>query len=125
MTFGGFALVALALAALGVYGVLSYVTAQRTRELGVRAAFGARGADLERMVLGGGLRLAGLGVLAGTLLFLALRRGLASLLYGVGPADPAALGVGAAALAAAVLLASWIPARRAARADPAQALRAE
>jgi ABC-type antimicrobial peptide transport system permease subunit len=124
-TFGAFAAVALVLAALGVYGVLSYVTAQRTRELGVRAAFGARGADLERMVLAGGARLAAAGVAGGALLFLALRRGLSALLYGVGPTDPVALGAGVTALAAVVLLASWLPARRAARADPAQALRAE
>jgi hypothetical protein len=117
-TFGAFAAVALCLAALGVYGVLSYVTAQRARELGVRAAFGARAEDLRRMVLGGGARLAAAGVAAGTVLFLGLRRVLAALLYGVGPADPAALGAGAAVLAAAVLLASWLPARRAGRATP-------
>ncbi|GJG88981.1 hypothetical protein tb265_41620 [Gemmatimonadetes bacterium T265] len=122
---GGFAGAALVLAALGLSGVLSYVVAQRTRELGVRAALGAGRGDLERMVVGGGARLAGAGALAGVVLFLAVRRGLAALLYGVGPADPVALGGGLGVLAAAVLLASWVPARRAARVDPAVALRAE
>ncbi len=125
LALGAFAGAALLLAALGVYGVLSYAVAQRARELGVRSALGAGRGDLERMVVGGGARLAAVGAVAGLLLFLLARRGLAALLYGVGPADPVALGVGTGVLAAAVLLASWIPARRAARVDPAAALRAE
>jgi ABC-type antimicrobial peptide transport system permease subunit len=76
-------------------------------------------------VLGGGARLAAVGIALGLLLFLATRRLLAALLFGVGAADPVALLGGSAVLAAAVLLASWIPARRAARVDPATALRAE
>ncbi|HEY0779553.1 MAG TPA: ABC transporter permease [Gemmatirosa sp.] len=122
---GAFAAVGLLLAALGVYGVLSYAVAQRARELGVRSALGARRGDLERMIVGSGARLAGAGAIAGVLLFLAGRRALAALLYGIGPADPIALGAGACVLAAAVLFASWLPARRAARVDPAVALRAE
>jgi predicted permease len=125
LSLGAFAGVALVLAALGLYGVLSYVVAQRTRELGVRAALGARAGQLERQVLGGGAGLAAVGVALGLLLFLATRRLLAALLFGVGAADPVALLGGSAVLAAAVLLASWIPARRAARVDPATALRAE
>jgi ABC-type antimicrobial peptide transport system permease subunit len=121
----GFAGVALLLAALGLYGVLSYVVAQRTRELGVRAALGAGGGALTRLVVGSGARLAGAGALAGVLLYAAVQRGLSALLFGVGAADPVALAAGVAALAAAALLASWVPARRAARVDPAVALRAE
>lgn len=122
---GGFAGAALVLAALGLYGVLSYVVAQRARELGVRAALGAAPGDLTRMVVGGGARLAAAGAVAGGLLYLVAQRGLASLLYGVGAADPATLVGGVGTLGVIVLAACWLPARRAARVDPAVALRAE
>lgn len=121
----GFAGIGLLLAALGLYGVLSYLVAQRTRELGVRAALGARAATLERMVLGSGGRLAGAGIGLGLLLFLAAHRVLAALLYGVGPADPLAFAGAAGVLGAAVLLASWMPARRASRVAPSVALRGD
>ena len=122
---GGFAGVALLLAALGLYGVLSYVVAQRTRELGVRAALGAGRGELTRLVVGSGARLAGAGAVCGLLLYAGAQRGLSALLYGVGAADPVALLAGVASLGVVALLASWIPARRAARVDPAGALRAE
>ncbi len=122
---GGFAGAALVLAALGLYGVLSYVVAQRSREIGVRAALGAGAGDLTRMVVGRAARLAAAGAAGGVVLYLATQRGLAALLYGVGVADPAVLLGSVAVLGAAVLLASWVPARRAARVDPAVALRAE
>lgn len=125
VALGAFAGVALVLAALGVHGVLSYAVVQRTRELGVRAALGARAADLERMVVGGAVRLAAIGAAAGLVLFAVGRRGLAALLYGVEATDPAALAGGVGALAAAILVASWLPARRAARTDPAMVMRAE
>jgi ABC-type antimicrobial peptide transport system permease subunit len=122
---GGFAGVAVVLAALGLYGVLSYVVAQRARDLGVRAALGASAGAVTRLVVGGGVRLAAVGAALGLLLYAAAQRALASLLYGVGAADPVAIAAGVAALGVAALLATWLPARRAARLDPAAVLRAE
>ena len=122
---GGFAGVAVVLAALGLYGVLSYVVAQRARDLGVRAALGASAGAVTRLVVGGGVRLAVVGAALGLLLYAAAQRALASLLYGVGAADPVAIAAGVATLGVAALLATWLPARRAARLDPAAVLRAE
>jgi hypothetical protein len=123
--FGTFAGAALVLAVVGVYGVVAYQVAQRARELGVRLALGARPADVRALVLGDGARLAAAGLGLGLLLTLAVTRVLGTVLYGVSAADPGVLGLAAAALATATLAASWLPARRAARADPAAALRAE
>jgi putative ABC transport system permease protein len=125
VVLAGFALVSVALALLGVYGVLSHVVLQRRRELGIRAAMGADRARVARLVLAQGARLAGIGLVAGTVAFLALGRGLESLVFGIGPRDPLTLLACAGLLGAAALLASWLPARRAARIDPAIALRAE
>jgi putative ABC transport system permease protein len=125
VVLAGFALVSVTLALLGVYGVLSYVVLQRRRELGIRAALGASRSAVARLVLGQGARLAGVGLAAGAVVFLAVGRGLESLVYGVGPRDPVTLLAGAGLLGAAALLASWIPARRAARIDPATSLRSE
>jgi predicted permease len=120
-----FAAVALLLAMLGVHGVLSYTVAQRTREIGIRMALGADRANVGRLVVGQGARLALGGLGLGLLGALALSRVLTTLLYGVRPLDPATfvgvtLGLGALALAS-----TWAPARRAARVDPLVALRAE
>lgn len=120
-----FAAVALALAAVGVYGVMSYGVEQRTKEIGIRMALGAEQGDVVRMVVSGGARLAGAGIGAGLLLALGLSRVMRGMLYGVGSFDAITyLGL-AVALAAVAMLASWLPARRAARVDPNSALRAE
>ncbi len=119
----GFALLATLLAAVGLYGVLAYAVAQRTRELGVRAALGAAAADLRRLVLGQMGRLVLAGGAAGLAAGLALGRAARSLLYGLAPHDPLALAAAAAALALVGAAAAYVPARRAARADPTQALR--
>jgi putative ABC transport system permease protein len=122
---GAFAGVALGLSAVGLYGVLAYLAGLRARELAVRAALGATRTDAARLVAGGALRLTALGVALGAAAALALRRAVAAHLYGVGATDPATLGVVAAVLAGAALAASAAPALRAARVDPAAALRAE
>jgi len=122
---GGFAVLALLLAALGIYGVLSYGVSQRTRELGVRLALGARPREVVTMVLRGGLALTAVGLVAGALAFLALGGALDALLYGIGPRDPVTLATGAALLALVAAFGCYIPARRAARVDPITALRAE
>jgi putative ABC transport system permease protein len=122
---GGFALLALALAAVGLHGVVSYTVAQRTHELGVRVALGATPGDVARLVLGQGLLLTFGGVVLGTLAALALARFVAGMLFGVEPTDPATfLGV-AAILTAVAALACYRPARRAGRVDPLVALRGE
>jgi putative ABC transport system permease protein len=121
----GFAALSLSLAVLGIYGVISYSTAQRTQEIGIRMALGAEPRTVTRMVLRGALTLAGIGVAAGALLFLGAGRLLASVLYGIGPRDPLTLASGIVLLAAVALVASYLPARRAARVDPLVALRGE
>jgi putative ABC transport system permease protein len=120
-----FALTALGLAALGLYGVLAHAVSRRQAEVGVRLALGARPADIRRMILGEGLRLTLIGAAIGVVAAAALSRGLGSLLFGVSPADPVAYVAVAALVCAASLLAAWLPARRAERCDPMQALRAD
>ena len=120
---GVFAAVALLLACLGVYGVLSYAVARRRREIGVRMALGATAADVLRLVLGEAARLAALGVGLGLLLAAALARSLHGILYGVSASDPWALLGMAAALMAVMIAASALPARGAARTDPLESLR--
>jgi putative ABC transport system permease protein len=122
---GVFAVTALILAAVGLYGVTSYMVAQRTREFGIRLALGAEARDILRMVLKKSLVLTGIGVGAGVLASLALSRVMASVVYGVSAQDPLTLAIAAPVLAGAALLASFFPARRATRVPPAVALRAE
>lgn len=123
--FGVFALLALVLSAVGLYGVLAYTAAQRTHEMGVRVAMGAAGGDVLRLMLKQGVSVAALGAALGALVALATGRVLASLMYGVSPHDPMVL-LGAAMLPIAVaVIASYLPARRASRVDPVVALRYE
>ena len=122
---GGLGGLALALAAFGIYGVMSYQVARRTRELGIRMALGAGARDLHRQVLGRGLRLAALGVLIGIPGALLLTPALRLALFSVSPADPVVFTAVAALLTAIALLACWAPARRATRADPLLALKSE
>lgn len=122
---GTFGLLALMLAAVGLYGVVAYTVAQRTREIGVRMAMGAQRADVLWMVLGRGLRLTALGIAIGMLLSVASTRMLRSLLYGMSPLDPMAFAAAALGWTAVAMLASYLPARRAMRVDPVAALRWE
>ena len=117
------AALSLLLAAIGIYGVMAQSVIQRTQEIGIRMALGARAGDLVRMVVGQGLRLALAGIAAGVLGALALTRIIAGLLYGVKPTDAATFIAAAFVLLIAVLLAALIPARAAARVDPMVALR--
>jgi predicted permease len=117
--------IALLLGLIGIYGVISYSVAQRTREIGIRIALGAENSAVRAMFVRHGLRLAAMGVAIGLAAAFALTRLMASLLYGVKPADPLTFGAVAVLLALAVLLASYIPARRATNVDPVEALRAD
>jgi ABC-type lipoprotein release transport system permease subunit len=120
-----FAGLALFLAALGLYGVVSCLVGERTHEMGVRLALGARPSSLVSLVLGRSLALAGIGLALGLGMALALARLLEGLLFGVGPRDPLTLALVAVVLLAATTAAAWAPARRAARLDPAAVLRAD
>lgn len=123
--FGIFGLLALVLAALGLYSVVAYTVAQRTHEMGVRVALGGTGADLVRLVLGGTLRVVGLGLVIGIALSLLAGRWVEPLLFRVSARDPAVLGVVTGTLLVVGLLASLAPARRAQRVSPIEVLRAE
>ncbi len=118
-------LVALLLGVVGIYGVVSYVVSQRTREIGVRMALGASGATVRRMVVRQGVKLAAIGVAVGLLGAFAATRVLETLLYGVSHTDLTTYAAVAAMLAGVAVLASWVPARRAAGVDPSVALRSD
>jgi putative ABC transport system permease protein len=120
-----FAGLALGLALLGVYAVMSYVVASRTREIGIRLALGAARGEIARMVLRDGARLAAIGLAFGTVAFLGLGRFLRALLYEIGLFDPWALGAAITLLGVITLIASYLPARRAVRVDPLVTMRAE
>jgi putative ABC transport system permease protein len=122
---GTFAALALVLASLGIYGVLSYAVTQRTREIGVRVALGASIGDVTRMVVGHGIALTALGIAIGTGVALAVTRSMTRLLVGVKAADPAIYVAVAALLSIVALVACYVPAARAARVDPTVALREE
>jgi len=122
---GVFAGVALLLAAIGIYGVISYSVVQRTREMGIRAALGADMGKILRLVLRNGMTTVMLGLLIGAVGAFALTRLISSLLFGISERDPATLAAVAILLAAAALIACYLPARRAAKVDPIVALRAE
>jgi ABC-type antimicrobial peptide transport system permease subunit len=125
LVLGGFAAVALILAMVGVHGVLSYTVAQRTREIGIRVALGADAGAVRALIVGQGAGLAAAGLALGLLGALAGSRWLAALLYGVRPVDPVTFGGVTLALGAIALAATWLPARRAARIAPGDALRQE
>ena len=122
---GAAAAVTLLLGAIGLYGVMAYAVTLRTRELGVRIALGAQPSEVAAMMAKQGLGITLLGVAVGLLTFAVVARFLAAFLYGVAPADPLTLGGASVLLLGIAALASWLPARRASRVDPANSLRAE
>jgi putative ABC transport system permease protein len=125
LLFGGLAGLALLLAAVGVYGVLSYSVLLRTREIGVRIALGAQSQDVVRLVLGNGMKLAGAGVAIGGAGAFALTSLMRGIVFGVSPSDPVAFAAAASLLIVVAMAACYIPARRAASVDPLESLRAD
>ncbi|HET7622174.1 MAG TPA: FtsX-like permease family protein [Gemmatimonadaceae bacterium] len=118
-----FAVIALVLATVGLYGIIAYSVNQRTREIGVRVALGAEPRAIMGLVLGGGIRLAVAGVVIGAAVAAEATRVLRSMLYGVGPGDRWAFGVIGVVVGGVAILASYVPARRALRVGPVEALR--
>jgi ABC-type antimicrobial peptide transport system permease subunit len=123
LLFAIFGSLALTLAGVGIYGVLAYSVRQRTQEIGVRMALGARAIDVLRLVSGGGMKLVAMGTVIGTAAALMLSRVLASQLYGITPTDPLTFAAAVLFLGVIALLAIYIPARRATRVAPMIALR--
>ena len=122
---GAFGVLALLLASIGLYGVVSYSVATRTREVGIRMALGAEPARVVRMLTGGGLRLVAVGALIGLGLAFAGGRLMAGLLYGIEATDPVAFAAVPAILTLVATLSAWLPARRATRVDPVRSLRSD
>ena len=123
--FGLFAGLALLLATVGIYGVLTASVSQRTRELGIRMALGVTARDVGRLIVRQGLKLVLSGIVIGVISALALQRVIGKLLFGISPTDPLTFTVIALLLIGVALLACWIPARRATKVDPLTALRSE
>jgi len=123
--FVSFAVIALVLAATGLYGVIAYLVSQRTREIGIRIALGAVPGVVGRMVLGEAAALFGVGMVLGLGVALLLARGMRSVLYGIGPVDPPTYIVASAVLAGVMFVAAYVPARRAMRVNPLSALRSD
>ena len=121
----GFAMIGLVLSVVGVYGVLAQTSRNRTREMGIRIALGAQASSVRWLVVRQGLRLTAIGLVVGAVISLLSTRAMSSLLFGVTPADPATIAAVALILAATSAIAAWIPERRASRANPALALRAD
>ena len=117
--------IAMVLGVVGIYAVIAYVAAQRTREIGIRLALGAQIGDVRRMFLGHGVRLTAIGIALGLVAALAFTRAMSALLFGVSPMDPVTYAAVSAVLATVALVSTWLPARRASRVDPIVALRAD
>ena len=125
LLLGAFGVVALTLAAVGIYGIMSHAVKRRTREIGIRMALGARPTDVLRLVVGQGMTLAGIGLVTGVAAALAVTQLMKRMLYGVSATDPLTFGAIVVLLAAVAFVASWVPARRAVSTDPTLALRSE
>jgi len=125
LLFGGFAVIAVLLAQLGIYGVMAYAVSQRTNEIGIRIALGAQVRDVMKLIIGQGMRLALIGVALGLAVSLLVTKLMKTLLFGVSPADPVTFVLITCLMLGVVLLACWIPARRATKVDPMVALRCE
>jgi ABC-type antimicrobial peptide transport system permease subunit len=119
---GAFAVIALMLAAVGVYGVIAALVRQRTQEIGIRLALGARASDVRGMVLKRGVVLGGIGVAVGLAISAASTRLLGAVLYGVSPMDPMTIAIAAGVLMTVAVVACWIPARAATLVDPRTAM---
>jgi ABC-type antimicrobial peptide transport system permease subunit len=117
--------VTLLLGVVGIYGVIAYIVSQRRREIGIRMALGAHSGEVQRMFIGRGVALAGVGLVVGLVSASLLMRLLSSLLFGVSPFDPLTYGAVVSSLALVALIATWLPARQATKVDPMSALRAD